>query len=70
MEGLGWLDQLPDFERDRRVVRSSPTEVRRAARSLGLFDAGLRFVHVVGTNGKGSTAGLAAVMLTDRKSVV
>jgi dihydrofolate synthase/folylpolyglutamate synthase len=64
VEGLGWLDQLPDFERDRRVVRSSPTEVRRAARSLGLFDAGLRFVHVVGTNGKGSTAGLAAVMLT------
>lgn len=64
MEGLDWLDQLPDFEKDRRVARSSPSEVGRAARTLGLLDAGLRFVHVVGTNGKGSTAGLASVILT------
>jgi len=63
VKGLAWLDQLPDFEKDRSIARSSPVEVKRAARRLGLLDAGLRFVHVVGTNGKGSTAGLAGLIL-------
>ncbi|MCL5053262.1 MAG: Mur ligase family protein [Gammaproteobacteria bacterium] len=65
MLGIEWLESLANFEADRSVVLSSLESVRSAASVLGGTESGLRFIHVAGTNGKGSVAAAAAVLLGD-----
>ncbi len=65
MRGIEWLESLANFEADRSVALSSLEAVRSAASVLGGTESGLRFIHVAGTNGKGSVAAAAAVLLGD-----
>ncbi|WP_298212256.1 Mur ligase family protein [Ferrimicrobium sp.] len=65
MQGIEWLEGLPNFEADRSVAVSPLENVRVAASVLGGINSGLRFIHVAGTNGKGSVAATVAVLLGD-----
>ncbi|MGC9156153.1 MAG: Mur ligase family protein, partial [Ferrimicrobium sp.] len=59
------MESLPNFEADRSVTLSPLDRVRAAASVLGGISSGLRFIHIAGTNGKGSVAAAAAVLLGD-----
>lgn len=65
MRGIEWLQGLENFEQDRSIAVSSVNVVRQASAVLGGTLSGLRFIHVAGTNGKGSVAATAAVLLGD-----
>ncbi|MHB1904828.1 MAG: bifunctional folylpolyglutamate synthase/dihydrofolate synthase, partial [Ferrimicrobium sp.] len=65
MRGIEWLESLANFEADRSVAISPVDLVRQAATVLVGTNSGMRFIHVAGTNGKGSVAATAAVLLGD-----
>ncbi|WP_298386495.1 Mur ligase family protein [Ferrimicrobium sp.] len=65
MRGIEWLEGLANFEADRSVAISPVDLVRQAATVLVGTNSGMRFIHVAGTNGKGSVAATAAVLLGD-----
>lgn len=54
IEGVSWLGSKPGLERIRELLLR-----------LGNVHAGLRYVHVAGTNGKGSVSTLIASALTE-----
>ena len=65
IQSASWTVRKPGLER-----------IAALTRRLGNPQDGLRFVHIAGTNGKGSTAAMLSAVLrragyrTDRKSVV
>lgn len=66
MDGaLEWLASHVDYERTAPTRRDVPTlePVHRALRELGDPHKDVEFVHVTGTNGKGSTTAMAAALL-------
>jgi dihydrofolate synthase/folylpolyglutamate synthase len=66
-DALGWLSEHVDYERVAPTRRSHPTHepVERALAALGEPHRDVGFVHVTGTNGKGSTTAITAALLTD-----
>jgi dihydrofolate synthase / folylpolyglutamate synthase len=64
-EALQWLAGHVDYERTAPTRRDVPTlaPVAEALRVLGDPQVDLGFVHVTGTNGKGSTTAMAAALL-------
>ena len=55
---LDWIHRLPRFSRNLSLDRFS-----RLLDALGNPERGLRFIHVAGTNGKGSVTAMAASVL-------
>ena len=53
LEGVSWLGIRPGLERIEELLRRLGSPERRC-----------RYVHVAGTNGKGSTSAMLAAMLT------
>lgn len=66
-EALAWLAGHVDYERTAPKRRSAPSlePVRSALEALGRPQDELAFVHVTGTNGKGSATAICAALLTD-----
>jgi dihydrofolate synthase / folylpolyglutamate synthase len=64
-EALGWLSGHVDYERTAPTRRDLPTlaPVVDALGALGGPQDDVAFVHVTGTNGKGSTTAMAAALL-------
>jgi dihydrofolate synthase/folylpolyglutamate synthase len=65
-DALAWLGSHVDYERTAPTRRDIPTlePVALALRALGDPHRDVDYVHVTGTNGKGSTTALAAALLT------
>jgi dihydrofolate synthase/folylpolyglutamate synthase len=65
---LEWLDGRINYERTLRMPYDERQlkldRMRTLVTRLGQPDAGLKFVHVAGTKGKGSTSAMIAAMLT------
>ncbi len=66
-DALAWLASHVDYERTAPTRRSTPTlePVRSALAALGSPEQDVSFVHVTGTNGKGSTTAICAALLAD-----
>ena len=66
-DALTWLAGHVDYERTAPTRRDVPTldPVRDALAALGDPHHDVPFVHVTGTNGKGSTTALTAALLTE-----
>jgi dihydrofolate synthase/folylpolyglutamate synthase len=66
-DALEWLGQHVDYERTAPTRRSHPTHepVVAALAALGDPQRDVPFVHLTGTNGKGSTTAITAALLGD-----
>lgn len=66
-EALAWLGDHVDYERTAPRRRTDPSlePVRKALEALGRPHDDVAFVHVTGTNGKGSTTAMCAALLAD-----
>jgi dihydrofolate synthase/folylpolyglutamate synthase len=64
---LAWLTESTDYERMRRVRYNADTfnldRMQALAAAIGHPERQLRFVHVAGTKGKGSTAAMVEALL-------
>ncbi len=65
MSGLEWLESLPNFETDRSLGFLPLSGIRSTLAALGDPEKAFRAIHVVGTNGKGSVAAMAAAVLAN-----
>ena len=54
IHSISWMGTIPGLER-----------VRELLRRMGNPERKLKFIHIAGTNGKGSTAAMLASVLTE-----
>jgi dihydrofolate synthase/folylpolyglutamate synthase len=61
-DGLGWLDELRDFEAERSGKAPDLQSLTRLLDCIGDPQSDYRSIHIAGTNGKGGVAHFASVL--------